>query len=161
MNAKYAYEDFHKGRVFNLGPKTVTAAEIIAFAKEYDPQPFHMDEEAGKKSILGGLAASGWHTCSMLMRMMCDAYMLDTTSQGAPGVEFTNWKHPVLAGDTLTGTTTIISGRLLNSRPGLGIVTLLHILKNQDDVTVCEVQHKLILKQRAAAQMDAQQGAAS
>lgn len=157
MNAKYAYEDFHEGRVFSLGSKAVSAEEIIAFAKEYDPQPFHLDEEAGKKSILGGLAASGWHTCSILMRMMCDAYMLDTTSQGAPGVEFTNWKHPVLAGDILSGTTTVINGRLLNSRPGLGIVTLLHELKNQDNVTVCQVQHKLILKQRISAQ----QGAAS
>lgn len=161
MNAKYAFEDFHEGRVFTLGPKVVTAEEIIAFAKEYDPQPFHMDEEAGKNSILGGLAASGWHTCSMLMRMVCDAYMLETTSQGAPGVEFTNWKRPVLAGDTLSGTTTVLNGRLLNSRPGLGIVTLLHELQNQDGVTVCEVQHKLILKQRAVSQIDTQAGAAS
>ena len=99
----WAYEDFVEGASIDLGTKLVTAAEIIEFASEFDPQPMHLDEAAGKASILGGLAASGWHTCAMFMRMLCDAFLLDSTSQGAPGIDQVKWKRPVLAGDTLTG----------------------------------------------------------
>ena len=74
---KWAYEDFVEGATFALGTKTVTAEEIIEFAGEFDAQPMHLDEEAGKASILGGLSASGWHTCCMFMRMMCDGFLLD------------------------------------------------------------------------------------
>jgi acyl dehydratase len=137
----YAYEDFTVGLELPLGPKEVTADEIVAFAREFDPQPFHLDETAGKASILGGLAASGWHTLSMLMRMMCDAYITGSTSQGAPGVDFAKWKKPVLAGDTLTGTTRVVDRRLSRSKPGLGLVTLHHELFNQRGESVCEVQH--------------------
>ena len=63
----------------------------------------HLDEEAGKASILGGLSASGWHTCCMFMRLLCDGFLLDSTSQGSPGIDYAKWKKPVLAGDTLTG----------------------------------------------------------
>ena len=88
MNGKkWAYEDFAEGASITLGTKQVTAAEIIEFASEFDAQPMHLDEEAGRASILGGLSASGWHTCAMFMRMMCDAFLLDSTSQGAPGIE--------------------------------------------------------------------------
>ncbi|GGB04951.1 enoyl-CoA hydratase [Brucella endophytica] len=137
----YAYEDFTTGLELPLGPKEVTAQEIIAFASEFDPQPFHLDEAAGKASILGGLAASGWHTVSMLMRMMCDAYITGSTSQGAPGADFVKWKKPVLAGDTLTGRTRVIDRRLSRSKPGLGLVTLHHELLNQKGESVCEAQH--------------------
>ena len=78
---RYAYEDFTVGSEWSLGSKLVTAEEIIDFAGQFDAQPFHLDEAAGKSSILGGLAASGWHTVSMFMRMFCDAYLLDSTSQ--------------------------------------------------------------------------------
>ena len=74
---KLAFEDFEPGRRFPLGPKPVTAEEIVEFAREFDPQPMHLDEAAGRASILGGLAASGWHTSAMLMRMMADSYILD------------------------------------------------------------------------------------
>ena len=67
--------------------RTVTAEEIVEFAGEFDPQPMHLDEAAGKASILGGLSASGWHTCAMFMRLLCDAFLLDSTSQGAPGID--------------------------------------------------------------------------
>ncbi|TIN57233.1 MAG: enoyl-CoA hydratase, partial [Mesorhizobium sp.] len=99
----WAYEDFIEGASIDLGSKLVSAAEIVEFAGEFDPQPMHLDEEAGKASILGGLAASGWHTCAMFMRMLCDAFLLDSTCQGAPGVDQVKWKKPVLAGDQLTG----------------------------------------------------------
>ena len=102
---KWAYEDFVEGATFALGTKAVTAAEIIEFASEFDAQPMHLDEAAGKASILGGLSASGWHTCAMFMRLICDGFLLDSTSQGSPGIDYAKWKKPVLAGDTLTGKT--------------------------------------------------------
>ena len=73
----------------------MTKDEILAFAREFDPQPFHLDEEAAKRSLLGGLCASGWHTASMLMRMTCDGWMLDSTAMGAPGIEEIQWLKPV------------------------------------------------------------------
>ena len=90
---------------------TVKAEDIIAFAGEFDPQPMHLSEEGGKASILGGLSASGWHTCAMFMRMLCDAFLLDSTSQGSPGIDHVKWKKPVLAGDRLTGTLTVLAKR--------------------------------------------------
>ena len=83
---KWAYEDLEIGLVLDLGSKTVTAEEIVEFAREFDPQPMHLDEAAGKAGILGGLSASGWHTCSIYMRMVCDAFILQSTSEGAPGM---------------------------------------------------------------------------
>lgn len=138
---RWAYEDLEVGRILELGSRTVTAGEIIEFASEFDPQPMHLDEEAGKESILGGLAASGWHTCAIFMRMMCDAFLLDSTSQGAPGVEYARWKKPVLAGDTLTGRSEIMAARRSQSRPNLGFVTVRHQLVNQRGETVLELEN--------------------
>jgi acyl dehydratase len=133
----YHYEDFTAGRVFELGSKLMTPAEIIEFASEFDPQPMHLSEEAGKASILGGLAASGWHTCSVFMRLSADAFIIDSTSQGSPGVDYVDWKKPVLAGDTLTGRATVLEARLLRSRPGYGIVKFENELRNQRGKVVC------------------------
>ncbi|TWG96831.1 acyl dehydratase [Mesorhizobium sp. J18] len=138
---KWAYEDLEEGRTIEFEPKIVTAEEIIEFASEFDAQPMHLDEEAGKNSILGGLAASGWHTCAMFMRMMCDAFLLDSTSQGAPGVEYARWKKPVLAGDTLSGRSTITARRRSRSRPDLGFVTCRHELTNQHGEIVLELEN--------------------
>lgn len=133
----YYFEDFTVGRIFELGSKEMTAPEIIEFASEFDPQPMHLSEESGKASILGGLAASGWHTCSIFMKMTADAYILQSTSQGSPGVEFVDWKRPVLAGDVLTGSSTVQEARLMRSRPGFGIVKFLNEMRNQRGETVC------------------------
>src|SRR5262245_43981765 len=105
---KWAFEDFVEGQSIPLGSKTVPAAEIIEFAREFDAQPMHLDEAAGKASLLGGLAASGWHTCCMFMRMLCDGLLLDSTSQGSFGIDHAKWKKPVIAGDTLAGMVTVI-----------------------------------------------------
>ncbi|WP_136660247.1 MaoC family dehydratase [Nitratireductor sp. XY-223] len=134
---KLAFEDFKPGSRFELGPYPVSAGEIIAFASEFDPQPMHLDEAAGKASILGGLSASGWHTCSMIMRMFIDGYIGNSTSQGAPGVDSCEWKRPVLAGDTLRGTSTVQSSRRLESRPGIGAVAFRHEIYNQRGELVC------------------------
>ena len=142
---KYAFEDFTPGRSFPLGPKTVTADEIIEFAMEFDPQPMHLSEEAGKASILGGLAASGWHTCGMLMRMTVDSYMKDAPSQAGLGVDFVEWKKPVLADDTLSGTSTVVEQRVSRSRPDMGVIKLRHELQNQRGETVCVAEVNAML----------------
>ncbi|WP_394886497.1 MaoC family dehydratase [Mesorhizobium sp. AaZ16] len=148
----WAYDDFVEGGSVDLGSKFVTAEEIVEFASEFDPQPMHLDEDAGKASILGGLSASGWHTCAMFMRMMCDAFLLDSTSQGAPGIDYVRWKRPVLAGDTLTGKSTVLAKRLSKSRPTLGFVTCRHELFNQKGEQVLELEHTgMFLKREAAA----------
>ena len=150
---KYAFEDFTPGRSFPLGPKTVTADEIIEFAMEFDSQPMHLSEEAGKASILGGLAASGWHTCGMLMRMTVDSYMKDAPSQAGLGVDFVEWKKPVLADDTLSGTSTVVEQRVSRSRPDMGVIKLRHELQNQRGETVCvaEVNAMLATAGKAAS----------
>ncbi|MCO5147586.1 MAG: MaoC family dehydratase [Aquamicrobium sp.] len=148
---KWAFEDFHPGLTIELGEKHVTAAEIVEFAREFDFQPMHLDEEAGKASLLGGLSASGWHTCSMLMRMMCDAFLLDSTSQGAPGIDYLRWKKPVLAGDTLKAASTVVATRASSSRPGLGFVTVRYNIVNQRGETVLEMQNSGMFLARGAA----------
>ncbi|GAA4118354.1 MaoC family dehydratase [Aminobacter aganoensis] len=148
----WAYEDFVEGAVLDLGSKTVSPAEIVEFASEFDAQPFHLDEEAGKASILGGLSASGWHTCAMFMRMLCDAFLLDSTSQGSPGVDHVKWKKPVLAGDVLGGRLTILSRRLSRSKPTLGFVTWRADLVNQHGEVVFEFQNTCMFLTREAAQ---------
>jgi acyl dehydratase len=152
MSAKrLAFEDFVPGLTIDLGERHVTAAEIVEFAAEFDAQPMHLDEEAGKASILGGLSASGWHTCAMLMRMMCDSMLLDSTSQGSPGIDMVRWKKPVLAGDTLKGSCTVLATRTSTSRPGLGLVTVRYELANQRGETVLEMQNTGMFLARGVA----------
>jgi acyl dehydratase len=149
---KWAFEDFEVGGAITLGSKQVTAAEIIEFASEFDAQPMHLDEEAGKASMLGGLAASGWHTCSMFMRMMCDGFILNSTSQGSPGIEYVRWKKPVLAGDTLTGRSTVLAKRVSQSKPRLGFVTVRSEMINQRGEVVLELENiGMFLTREAAA----------
>jgi len=147
----WAFEDFAEGATLDLGSKLVTAEEIIEFAAEFDPQPMHLSEEAGRRSILGGLAASGWHTCAMFMRMLCDAFLLDSTSQGSPGIDQVKWKKPVLAGDTLSGRSTVVSKRLSRSRPGLGFVQVRSELVNQHGESVFELDNSVMFLTREAA----------
>lgn len=147
--ATYAYEDFAAGREFPLGPQSLSAEQIIAFASEFDPQPMHLSEEAGRQSILGGLAASGWHTCSLLMRMMADSYITDSTSQGSPGIDYVDWKKPVLAGDTLSGKSIVLEQRPSGSRPGIGLVKFRHELYNQRGVLVSHGENTVMFRMRA------------
>jgi acyl dehydratase len=148
---KWAFEDFVEGATITLATKQVTAAEIVEFASEFDAQPMHLDEEAGKASILGGLSASGWHTCAMFMRMMCDGFILDSTSQGSPGIEYVKWKKPVLAGDTLTGTSTVLTKRLSKTKPGLGFITVRSAMTNQRGEVVLELENTGMFLTREAA----------
>ena len=138
--ASYTFEDFTPGRRFEFEKRTLTADEIIAFAREFDPQPMHLDEAAGRASILGGHAASGWHTSAVMMRMLYEAYISGSTSEGSPGVDLMEWKRPVLAGDTLGGHCTVLEARASRSRPEIGIVRLRAEVTNQreETVAVCE-----------------------
>jgi acyl dehydratase len=117
------FEDFPVGEVFEYGSYTVTAEEIIAFAQEFDPQPFHLSEEGGAASLLGGLCASGWHVCAILMRLMVDGYFGRTASMGSTGVDEMKWIKPVYAGDTLWYRRTTLGARVSSKRPEMGIVT--------------------------------------
>lgn len=151
MPKTWSYDDFVEGARLDIGSKHVTSDEIVAFASEFDPQPMHLDEEAGRSSILGGLSASGWHTCAMFMRMLCDAFLLDSTSQGSPGIDSVRWKNPVLAGDTLHGQVTVLGKRTSKSRSGLGFVSMRSVLVNQRDETVLELENTGMFLTREAA----------
>uniref|UniRef100_Q11GC3 MaoC-like dehydratase n=1 Tax=Chelativorans sp. (strain BNC1) TaxID=266779 RepID=Q11GC3_CHESB len=148
MTKPWAYEDMTEGRVFDLGSRVMAREEIIEFASEFDAQPMHLDEEAGRKSLLGGLAASGWHTCSVFMRMMCDSFLLDSTSQGSPGITEMRWIKPVLAGDILSGTSTVLARRRLKSRPWIGVVTFRHVVRNQRGEAVMECENPILFSLR-------------
>ncbi|KQT66127.1 MULTISPECIES: MaoC family dehydratase [unclassified Aureimonas] len=145
------FEDFPVGATRPLGPYEVTRDEVIAFAEEFDPQPFHLDEEAAAASMLGGLSASGWHTCAMMMRMMADSFVLDSTSQGSPGVDFVKWKRPVRPGDTLSGTMTVLEARISQKRPSLGITKLRNDVRNQAGEAVLECEYTVMLLTREGA----------
>src|SRR3990170_3565485 len=119
---KYYCEDFPPGMRVELAGPTLTREEIIEFAKRYDPQPFHVDEEEAKHSIFGGLVASGWHTVSLCMRLMCDAYLLDAASLGSPEVKRVQWKHPVRPGDTLKLRMEVLAAQPSRSKPDRGVV---------------------------------------
>lgn len=149
---KWAFEDFDLGATIDIGSKLVTAEEIIEFASEFDPQPMHLDEAAGKRSILGGLAASGWHTCAMSMRLMCDAFLLDSTSQGSTAVDQVKWKKPVLAGDRLSGKSKVLAKQLSEEKPLTGFVTLHTELVNQRGESVFELENVGVFLTREAAE---------
>ena len=130
------FEDFEPGQVYELGSRTVTEADIIAFAREWDPQPFHTDPEAAAESVFGGLIASGWHTGAMWMRLYVDSLLGGPASQGSPGIEELRWLAPVRPGDTLHGRLTVLETRPSERRPGRGTVRIRGEMENQEGVTV-------------------------
>ena len=97
------FEDFPIGETVEFGDRLVTAEEIVDFARQFDPQPFHLDDAAARGTQAGGLIASGWQTASLLMRMCCDEFVLRSASRGSPGVGELNWVKPVRPGDRLRG----------------------------------------------------------
>jgi acyl dehydratase len=144
------FEDFAVGQVIDLGSYAVTAAEIREFANEFDPQPFHLDEAAGRASLLGGLAASGWHVCSMLMRMIAVSWLNKSASMGSNGVSEVKWLKPVLAGETLSGSMTIVSKRVSSKRPEMGIFDCLFELFNQAGEKKTEMTAVVFMRVKAA-----------
>ena len=144
------FEDFPAGEVVTFGRHEVLADEIKAFAAEFDPQPFHLDEYAGELSIAGALSASGWHTLSMIMRMMFDGYLKNTASMGSPGVDEVKWVKPVFAGDVLTCRRTTVSARISTSRPEMGIITFRWQVSDQNGELRLDMRGIQLVKVRGA-----------
>lgn len=139
-------KSFPVGRKIPYGPISVSKDEIIEFAEEFDPVFFHTDEEAAKYSLLGGLSASGFHTCGLTMRMICDSFLNHSTCQGSPEIEQVNWSLAVRPGDTLKGTSTVNSARFSESRPDLYLVNFTHETHNQDDNPVMTMSNTIFFK---------------
>ncbi|MBK1612602.1 dehydratase [Rubrivivax gelatinosus] len=151
MNKRYFWEDFAAGSVREFGATTVTREAILAFAGQFDPQPFHLDEEAAKHSLFKGLCASGWHTAAMTMRMMCDEYLLDAASLGSPGLENIRWKKPVYPGDTLSVRMEILESRPMASRPQVGLVRSSWTVLNQHAEPVMTMEGWAMFSRREPA----------
>jgi acyl dehydratase len=130
------FDDFAPGQVFELGGRTVAKEEIVAFAREYDPQFLHVDEEAAAAGPFGGLIASGWHTGALWMRMYVDALLADSVSMGSPGIEELRWLQPVRPGDTLRGRLTVLETTPSERRPDRGTVRSRGEMLNQRDEVV-------------------------
>ena len=148
MTGKLYFEDFQPGAINEYGPRLVSREEIIAFAAEFDPQPMHLDEEAGRASMLGGLAASGWHTCCLMMRLAADGFILNSASMGAPGVDEVRWLAPLRPGRSITLRTTTLETRPSASRPEMGFVKMLFEVIDDAGVTVMTLSSSLILRRR-------------
>ncbi|HWM21256.1 MAG TPA: MaoC family dehydratase [Ilumatobacteraceae bacterium] len=125
------FEDFSVGRVFQLGTVDVTEHDIVEFASRFDPQPFHFDPAAARRTPFGGIIASGWHTCSMYMSLYATAVLQDVDSQGSPGVDEIRWLKPVRPGDWLTGTATVMEATPSARNPMRGAVRMKCELENQ------------------------------
>ena len=139
-------DDFQVGQRFTTGTHTMSEAEIIAFAREFDPQPFHLDHEAARDSPLDGLAASGWHTAAITMRLQVDGEMLAGGIVGAGGE--INWPAPTRPGDVLHVETEVLEVRVSRSRPDRGIVTTLSETKTQHGTVVQTLRANLIVPRR-------------
>ena len=145
------FEDFKPGHFGTFGPRHVTREEILAFAAEYDPQPMHLDEAAAAKSMLKGLSGSGWHLCSILMRMMFDGFIGRAASLGSPGVNELKWLAPLRPGDDLTLEVEVAEARISKSRPETGIVTFKGVARNATGQALCEMVSPIIIGRREGA----------
>jgi acyl dehydratase len=145
------FEDLAVGEEIALGSVTVDEAEMVAFAERYDPQPFHVDADAAAASPFKGLAASGWYTCALFMRLYVDGLLTDTASQGSPGVEELRWLVPVRAGDTLRGRVRLIDARPSSTRPDRATIVNECELINQRDEVVMRLRARGLIGRRTAS----------
>ena len=146
---KLHWEDFNTGDVAVYGPRLVTREEIVAFAAEFDPQPMHLDEAAGSASLLGGLGGSGWHSCALMMRMMADGFLLESTSMGAPGVEEVRWLKPLRPGTQVRLRTTVLETRSSKSRPEMGLTRIRYDLVDDADAVITTMTSTMMLGRRS------------
>ncbi len=135
------FEDFVVGSAHECGTVTVTQDDIIAFARRYDPQFFHTDPQAAKKTMYGGLIASGWHTAAMAMRLLVDHYLPKTTNLGSPGVDELRWTKPVRPGDLLSLRVTVLEANRSRSKPDRGIL--------RSFVEVMNQKHEVVMTMKA------------
>jgi acyl dehydratase len=134
------FEDFQVGDMSEVGPVTVSEAEIVEFAQRFDPQPFHVDREAAAASPFGGLIASGWHTTALFMGMFVRGVLLESASLGSPGVEEIRWTAPVRPGDTLRARSTVTDVRDSSKDPRRGTVVTTNEVYNQNGVLVLRLR---------------------
>lgn len=146
---KLHFEDFKLGPLGKFGPHHVSREDLIAFASEFDPQPMHLDEEAAKRSMLKGLSGSGWHMCSLLMRICWDGFIHNIASAGAPGVDEVKWVSPLRPGDDLTVEVEVIATRESKSRPDVGFVQIVNNMRNASGQTLMTLTLPLMILRRA------------
>ena len=146
------FDDAVVGQRMELGTTSVDEASILRFANEFDPQAFHIDKEAAARSIYGGLIASGWHTCSIAKRLLCDGFLSSPVAMGSPGVDEIRWRMPVRAGDRLTGYATVLEARSSRSKPDRGIIVTQVELHNQRGDVVLTMRAMAFMKRRGASE---------
>jgi acyl dehydratase len=146
------FEDYPPGRVFAGGPVTVSAAEIIEFARRYDPQPMHTDPAAAERGRFGGLIASGWHTAALMMRLFASHFLSPASSLASPGVDELRWLAPVRPGDALRLRVTVIEARRSRSKPEQGIVRSLVEVTNQTGEVVMTVRPVSLIRCRPVSE---------
>ena len=144
-------EDFTAGQVIDAGSRTVSEAEILDFARQFDPQPFHTDHAAAAHSIFGGLVASGWHTCGLAMRQIVDHVLAPEASLGSPGVDEVRWPNPVRPGDTLTVSVAVLESRRSQSKPDRGLVRMRWQAYNQHGQPVLSMLTMGLVRVRPAS----------
>jgi acyl dehydratase len=149
---KFYFEDFSTDWTAEYGPRRVTREEIVGFAAQYDPQPMHLDEEAARQTMLGGLAASGWHTCAIMMKMIADGLLLDTASMGAPGIDEVKWLRPVRPGDSLTLRGSVTAVRASQSKQDRGFVTFFwEVFNDRDERVMTLICPQMVLRRQPGA----------
>ena len=142
------YEDFPEGHVIPFGTYHLSKDEVIAFAREWDPQPFHLDEDEAKRSVLGGLAASGWQSSAILVRLAVEAYANKSAAMASNSMEEGKWLKPVFAGETLTGRATVLSRRVSAKRPEMGVLKMKFELLNMAGELKVEITGVQFMKVR-------------
>ena len=149
MAFRYCWEDFHVGRVFEHGARSLSEEDIVRFAREWDPQRYHTDPQAAKETPFGGLIASGWQSCGVLMRFMCDAYLNESSCVGSPGIDEIRFLKPVRPGDRLRFRSTVLEASPSRSKPERGSVLFRWELLNQnDEVVLSMIGRQLYLRRR-------------
>ena len=143
------FEDLEVGTKSSFGHYEVTREEVLEFASKYDPQPFHLDDEAAAQTYFGRLSASGWHTCAMTMRMMVEQLMSQkVASLGSPGIDELRWLKPVYPGDTLRVEAELIEKRQSKSKPHMGFTKSRQATFNQHDERVMTMIGNSIIRVR-------------
>ena len=148
---KYYWEDLQPGTMLDLGSISATVEEIKEFAEQFDPQPFHIDEAAGKRSIFGNLCASGWHTCAMAMKLTVENFLNESSSMGSPGLESLRWLKPVYPDDALRLQHTILESRPLRTRADTGLVRSMWEMFNQNGDKVLQMEGYGMFRRRTPA----------
>ncbi len=152
MNDGLHFEDFTPGEIRTYGSYEVTREEILAFAAEYDPQPMHLDEAAAAQTMLGGLSASGWHSCAMLMRIIADNVLRDSSGMGAGGIDEVKWLRPVRPGDVLSVRHTVLDVRPSKTKTDRGFVRFRFEMTNAKGEVVLEQTNSIIFGRRGAGE---------